>query len=287
MATCMTALMIVKKKFKIVADEIKRDGFPLGLLPMTFVFTGGYDGACTSGALEMFDLLPNKKITHDELVALHQDKSKIDSKVIYVMVTSSEDRVTPKDKTHKFDKKDFYEHPDKYSAIFAEKFVPYTCFLINGAFWKPGLPRVITINEIKELTAAGKSRLLGIADVSCDLYGGIEFTKKCGVINKPTHIYNPKNDAIVDGIEGEGILIGAVDNWPCELAKEASKFFGDRLIPFIAKLIKSDMTLPYEKQTDLPPELYCAVIACHGSLTPNYQYIIALRQEREKKNGII
>jgi len=276
-----------KKKLKLVAEEIKRDGFPNKLLPMTFVFTGGYDGACTSGALEMFELLPHKKVTYNELVALHQDTTKVDNKVVYVMVTSSEDRVEPKEKDKQFNKKEFYEHPERYTSTFASKFLPYTSFLINGAYWKQNLPRVITIHEIKEYTVSGKNRLLGIADVSCDLHGGIEFTKKCGVINKPTFIYNPKHDTIVDGIEGEGILVGAVDNWPCELARESSKYFGDNLFPFIEGLIKSNATLPYEKQTDLPTELHQAVIASHGSLTPNYQYIMTLRSEREKKNGIL
>jgi hypothetical protein len=44
------------------------------------------------------------------------------------------------------------------------------------------------------------------------------------------------------------------------------------------------MSRKYEDQTDLPPELHRAVIACHGQLTPKYKYIEELRRIKEKRS---
>lgn len=85
----------------------------------------------------------------------------------------------------------------------------------------------------------------------------------------------------------------AVDNFPTEFPKEASQWFGDHLLPFMEQVvskdrnvftfqIKSDMSKPYDQQTDLPDEIRRAVIACHGKLTPRYEYIMDLRRANEK-----
>jgi hypothetical protein len=46
----------------------------------------------------------------------------------------------------------------------------------------------------------------------------------------------------------------AVDNLPSELPKEASKYFGDHLMPWLEELAWSDGTLAIQN-TDLPGEL--------------------------------
>jgi alpha-aminoadipic semialdehyde synthase len=89
----------------------------------------------------------------------------------------------------------------------------------------------------------------------------------------------------------------AVDNLPTEFPKEATQYFGDSLLPFLEPVVllslllilififklKSDIKKPYEQQTDLPPEVYKAVVATHNQLTPKYRYIMDLRKENEKR----
>jgi len=53
-------------------------------------------------------------------------------------------------------------------------------------------------------------------------------------------------------------------------------------MPFLEGLAKSDLSLPFDKQDDLPMEIRKAVITSHGSLTPNFQYISDMRAENQK-----
>lgn len=52
-------------------------------------------------------------------------------------------------------------------------------------------------------------------------------------------------------------------------------------MPFMERLLDSDPNLPYEKMTDLGPEMLSAVMTCHGSLTMPFEYIWNLRKENE------
>jgi hypothetical protein len=47
--------------------------------------------------------------------------------------------------------------------------------------------------------------------------------------------------------------------------------------------VDSDFSKPFaEQEAELPPEIYNAVITCHGQLAPNYQYIAELRKMNEQ-----
>ena len=41
----------------------------------------------------------------------------------------------------------------------------------------------------------------------------------------------------------DGILYLGVDHWPSESARDASEHFGNKLLPFIESLVKSDKTI--------------------------------------------
>ncbi len=82
--------------------------------------------------------------------------------------------------------------------------------------------------------------------------------------------------------EGRGVVVLGVDNLPTELPREATLYFGDSLLPFIEGIVRSNPALPFEQQTDLPPEIHGAVVTCHGQLTNKFKYITSLRQQYEK-----
>ena len=56
--------------------------------------------------------------------------------------------------------------------------------------------------------------------------------------------------------------------------------FSKLLKNWIPDLVKSDKNLPFEEQ-QLIPELKRAVITSNGKLTPNFEYIAKLREEKE------
>ena len=80
------------------------------------------------------------------------------------------------------------------------------------------------------------------------------------------------NNKITDGYEGEGVVVMAVDNLPCELPRESSKAFSKILLDFVPAIAKADFSVDFDS-LDLPPEIKRAVILYHGKLTPDYKYI--------------
>ena len=50
-----------------------------------------------------------------------------------------------------FDPEEFNEHPERYVSNFAHKFAPYASVIVNGIYWSPDTPRLITIPDAKSL----------------------------------------------------------------------------------------------------------------------------------------
>lgn len=77
-----------------------------------------------------------------------------------------------------FNKQHYYAHPGQYVSKFAEEYLEHIHFLVNGVYWESKFPRIISINEIRDAVLDGKSKLLGVSDISADYMGSIEFTSR-------------------------------------------------------------------------------------------------------------
>jgi alpha-aminoadipic semialdehyde synthase len=268
---------------KAVGEEIANFGLPKDLCPMTFVFTS--EGAVSKGAQEVFKLLPHKMVTPQEMVELVKNKVE-DPYTVYGTIVNAEDIVAPNDPNQKFNKAEYYAAPETYHSVFVERYAPYISVIINCMYWDGRFPRLITNHQMKELHEQNKHRLLGVADISADLQGSIEFLMKTTSIDHPLFIYDPRNHDIFDEstdrmyMYRDGILFLAVDNLPTEFPREATQWFGDHLLPFLEQIVKADPT--DAKFDDFPPEIKRSVIATHGHLTPSFEYIAELRKIREK-----
>ncbi|EFA79152.1 aminoadipic semialdehyde synthase [Heterostelium album PN500] len=275
---------------RAIGEEISQVGLPDELTPFTFAFTS--DGAVAQGALSIFKLLPHKMITPDEMVDIVKNK-KGERGILYGTIVTSEHMVAPKDPKKKFDKKEYYNDPSQYKSIFYEKYAPHISCIINCMYWDAKFPRLITIRQMEELVETGNSRLVGVADISADINGSLEFLMKTTSIDSPLFVYDPKTQEIHDPTTDQkymyrdGILFLAVDNLPTEFPREATQWFGDHLLQFMEAVVKSDPSKPYDKMDDLPAEIKRAVITAHGSLTPPFEYIKELRKKREAMFGKI
>merc|ERR1719336_1151510 len=127
-----------------------------------------------------------------------------------------------------FDAAEFEAHPERYVSNFAKKFAPYASVIVNGIYWAPNTPRLLTIPDAKSLLTPGtlmqfapsskgpseykqsaqnvhtrafprltKSgapslphRLLAICDISADPGGSIEFMNECTTIDEPFCLYD-------------------------------------------------------------------------------------------------
>jgi len=125
-------------------------------------------------------------------------------------------------------------------------------------------PKMYSSNQKPKLTAIG--------DLSCDIEGAIEATIKSMDPGNPAFVYDVKENTARDGFEGRGPLIMAVDNLPCELAKEASSDFSLALKRFVPEIAKANYGVSFEN-LNLPREVKDAVIVHRGALTPGFQYL--------------
>ncbi|RYR77334.1 hypothetical protein Ahy_A01g001768 isoform A [Arachis hypogaea] len=259
-----------------IGEEIATQGLPLGICPLVFVFTGS--GNVCLGSQEIFKLLPHTFVDPSKLSNLHEadaDHLHHPSKrvfQVYGCIVTAKDIVEPKDPTKVFDKADYYAHPEHYNPIFHEKVAPYASVIVNCMYWEQRFPRLLSTEQTKDLVRKG-CPLVGIADITCDIGGSLEFVNRTTSIDSPFFRYDPlKNSYHDDDLEGNGVLCLAVDILPTEFAVEASQHFGNILSRFVINLAStSDIT-------SLPAHLRRACIAYGGALTPLFEYIPRMRK---------
>jgi alpha-aminoadipic semialdehyde synthase len=171
-----------------------------------------------------------------------------------------------------FELTDYFNHPEKYRSQF-ERHLPHLSVLVNGIYWDQRYPRLVTKTYLKRRWSENNPlRLQVIGDISCDIHGSIECTEKATASDQPCFTYHPLSGAVVDGIDGEGIVLMAVDNLPAEIPRDSSEAFGQTLAPFIPALAQAELRRPFA-QLALPPEIKNAIICHQGELVPDYAYL--------------
>ncbi|KAH7574490.1 hypothetical protein JRO89_XS03G0302600 [Xanthoceras sorbifolium] len=268
-----SSLAAAKAAIITVGEEIATFGLPAGICPLVFIFTGS--GNVSLGAQDIFKLLPHVFIDSSRLPELFNNArecTRTSKKVfqVYGCVVTSENMVEHRDPTKGFDKADYYAHPEHYNSIFHERVAPYASVIVNCMYWEKRFPRLLSTQQLQDLTRNG-CPLVGVADISCDIGGSLEFVNQTTHIDSPFFRYDPLNDTYHQDMEGSGVVCSAVDILPTEFAKESSNHFGDKLSGFIGNLAStSDIT-------NLPSHLRRACIVHKGALTSLYEYIPRMR----------
>lgn len=247
-----------------VATLIERRGLPQSLGPLV-VGVAGY-GNVSKGAQHILDLLGPVSLAPEDLGGMLQPGQ------LYKVVFKEEHMVAPKNSADPFDLQTYYEHPDRFRPIFGQV-LDHLTMLINCIYWEERYPRLVTIDHLKELYADGlKPSLKVIGDISCDVCGSIEATVKATQPDNPIYVFNPYTEEAINGVEGTGPVIMAVDNLPCELSREATISFGEALTPLIPKAVTANYEVPFG-ELDVPAPMKRAVIAHRGELAPSFQYL--------------
>ncbi len=258
----------IRDHFTAIGMDIKTNGLPSSLTPLIIGFSGY--GNVSNGAQEILDTLQVKEIQPGDLASIYKTAS---NRTLYKVVFKEQHMVEPVTKGKTFDLQDYYNNPEAYRSIF-DRYVPYLTILMNCIFWSNRYPRLLTKDYMKKsFLKLEKPRLKMIGDISADVNGAIEFTEKITSPDAPVFVYNPVTDTITDGYEGDGVVVMAVDNLPCELPKESSESFSRTLLRFIPQIMKADFTVDDFNMVALPDEIKKAVILYQGKLTPQYQYI--------------
>ena len=257
-----------------IGEGIRADGYPRVLAPLVVGFAG-YGNAST-GAQEALDSFGITEQVSPVDLPTYASAGGVSNRSIGKVVFHEEhmvERIADKGPcaTSTFDLQHYYNHPEEYKSV-VPQYLDHLTILINGIFWTERYPRIFTIANARRLFANGQPKLHVIGDISCDIGGAVEITRKATHPGAPVFVYNVATGEITDGVEGNGPVVMAVDNLPCELSREASQDFGQALKAFIPAISGAAYTAPFEELV-LPPGIKRAVIAYHGELTPQYRYL--------------
>ncbi len=252
-----------------IGGRIQKNGLPRQLCPFTIGILGY--GSVSGGAQQIFDRLPTERISADEINDwVGRDRG--DRHTVYLTVFKEQDLVRPRSDGAVFDLQEYYNHPERYESRF-DRFLPSFTLLVNAVYWEKRYPRFVTWAGLKRMAESTPTpKLSGIADITCDTHGSIECNVKSTDSDMPAYRVDPAAGTIEDGHLGEGIVLLAVDNLPCELPRDSSAFFSNQLRPFVSGLLSADYGSSLEA-SGLPPEVKRAVIVYNGQLTPDYEYL--------------
>ncbi|MFH1727846.1 MAG: bifunctional lysine ketoglutarate reductase /saccharopine dehydrogenase family protein [Pseudomonadota bacterium] len=254
-----------KGEILLASDKIKAMGIPESISPLVIGITGY--GNVSKGAQEILDILPCKEIRANELLNLKN----VNKKLIYKVVFKEEDLFISKS-NKAFELEDYYYNPQDYESIF-EKYVPSMEIIVNCIYWNIMYPKLITKAYTKYLYSSIKhNKLKVIGDISCDIEGSIEPTVKATYPDNPAYLYDINKDEAIASFSGDGPVIMAVDNLPCELPKEASEEFSRALRDFLPSIINSDLSKGLEN-CGFPEEIKRATILYNGEFTHDFEYM--------------
>jgi alpha-aminoadipic semialdehyde synthase len=176
-----------------------------------------------------------------------------------------------RDPERSFVLQEYYDSPELFRGMFS-RHMPHLSVLVNCIFWTEAYPRLITREQLRELFAHQEPKLKIIADLSCDVEGSVECTLKCTDPGNPAYVYLPREDRIVDGWEGRGPVILAVDNLPCEIPRDSTEHFSRAVREMVPELAACDFQRPFQ-ELEISPPLRRALIVHRGRLTPDYEYL--------------
>lgn len=268
-ATEYTGLSEIREALGVSAAQIRQDGLDPRLVPFVCGFTGY--GHVSKSAQSLFDLLPVETIAASDLESFMQ-RGRFSNKCVYKVVFSKPDLYEPVKRGDTFDANSFRNEPSAFKCVF-ERYVPHLTMIVNGIYWEPRFPRLLTKSFMRRwFPSAQNPRLRIIADITCDVDGSIELTVKETNADNPVFVYEPASETIRDGWEGAGPVILAVDKLPTELPLEASQAFGDFLLPWVPTLANIDFTQPLD-QLHLPESWGRALIIHNGILAPRYKHL--------------
>ncbi len=228
-----------------VGRRIREVGIAPELHPLVIGFTGG--GNVSQGAQQILEALPIVEVDPDDLPAF-LSKSDISRHAIYKVVF------------RRMHREHFARH------------LPHLTLLVNGIYWQPATPRLVSQADLVRLWAGGRPKLEVIADISCDVEGSIEATVRATTPDDPVYVYDPATGGATSGFDGPGPAIMAVDNLPAELPRDATDHFGDSLYPFIGELAAAAFDRPFEHLA-LPAAILGATVTHKGELTPEFRYL--------------
>lgn len=231
-------------------EDLKSEFAKMDLPPVKILLTGG--GRVAKGAMEVLTGIGVRRVTPRQFREEYFDFP------VFALLNARDYNL--KKDGGGFRRSEFYTSPQQYESSFLQ-YSSAADLLIASAYWDPKAPVLFEREDIM----SDNFKITVIADITCDIEGSIPSTKQPSTIAEPLYDYNPCDDRIEPPLTDEGnITVMAVDNLPCELARDASESFGTMLL---------DNVLPELIGGDQNGIIEGATIAKGGELAGRYSYL--------------
>jgi len=250
-----------------VGRAIRVKGIPYDMQPMVIGYAGY--GNVSRGAQSIGDHLPTVEITPEDLAAGNLGDTH-PARTVYTVVFREEHMARRAD-GGPFLLQEYYNHPERYEGCF-EEHLDRLSILVNCIYWEERYPRLMTLEKTRAMWADGPPRLRVVGDITCDIGGSVEATVKSTTVDKPVFVWDVDQTTELDGVEGRGPVIMAVDILPSELPRDSSRHFGDSLMPFLKQMAELDPSVPIER-AEIQPEIRAACLIWGGRITPDYEFL--------------
>ncbi|BGP51397.1 hypothetical protein JCM10450v2_007339 [Rhodotorula kratochvilovae] len=266
---------VIRKELERVGKEV-REGKLAGMDgPLVITLSGR--GKVGDGAREALDELGVQWVKAAELPELAKSG---DTRTIYACHLELSDYLVNRE-GGAFDREEYRKHPERFESVFHSKVAPFTAVLLNGGFWSPGCPRLLTTAQLAELQKNPHSRLLSIVDVSCDWGGGLEFIKAATTLDDPIVQFDAAADRLHrDPSHATSTQLSSVEILPSAFPIDATEHFSRGLLPYVRYLL-ADPTLASagEDGRELREALQRATLVKDGKLTEKHEWLYGLLEE--------
>lgn len=187
-------------------------------------------GRVSQGAQYVLDQIGAKRVCEEDYL----NECKVDTLTYCV---ADVDRLVRRVDGGVFSFKHFTDYPSAYESDFM-RWAKQTDVLISAHFWSNDAPVYLSQDDLR----SPDNRIRMIGDVTCDIMGSIKSTIRSATHQDPYYDYNPiteEEEALF--ANKNNITVEAVDTCPNALPMDASKYFGEMLIPHVLEpLLKGE-----------------------------------------------
>lgn len=266
-----------KKTLKQVAEKIQKNGIGNKFAPFVIGILG--HGNVSQGAQEVLEYIGAVDIHPKDIDILSRSHTS-HKKTIYKLVFQREEKFRSK-KGKGFYFEEYIKHPEQFESNLDE-YIPFLNILINASYWDKRYPRLLSEAMLRRLYSENPDfRLSVIGDLSCDIKGTIEITKKVTTPSEPAFVYNPVTKKISNNLSDNGIAVMAVDNLPCEFPKESSMEFAEQVREYVYQIAAHGIT-DITNHHALSSAIRNAVVTQNGTLSSRFKYLKELDERKIK-----
>jgi alanine dehydrogenase len=257
-----------KKALARAAEEIRKKGLHKDIAPFVIGILG--HGNVSQGAQEVLEHLGAVNI-HPRDIGILARSHISHKKTIYKLVFQREEKLRSK-KGNNFYFEEYLKYPDRFESNL-ERPLPFLNILVNASYWDNRYPRLLPEKMLRRLYGINPGfRLSVIGDLSCDINGTIEITKRTTSSSEPAFVYNPVSRKISNDLSHSGIAVMAIDNLPCEFPKESSMEFAGQVRDFVYQIAAHGIT-DITNHNAIPGAIRNAVVTQNGRLTKRFKYL--------------